>query len=58
MEEKNLKKVNFNKGGTGGYTPRITLNTSWVNDMGITKDENEIEMTYNKEKKEITIKKK
>ena len=25
MKDKIIKKVNFNKGGAGGYTPRITL---------------------------------
>ena len=57
MEEKIIKKVNFNKGGAGGYTPRMTLNSKWVNDMGITKENNEIEVSYNKEKKEIIIRK-
>lgn len=58
MKEKIIKKVNFNKGGNGGYTPRITLNTEWVNDMGITKENSEIELTYKQETKEIIIKKK
>lgn len=58
MKEKVIKKVNFNKGGAGNYVPRIVLNTEWVSDMGITKDNNEIEMSYNKKKKEISIKKK
>lgn len=58
MEEKIVKKVNFNKGGAGGYTPRITLNNKWVNDMGITKENSEIELTYKQETKEIVIKKK
>lgn len=58
MEEKIVKKVNFNKGGAGGYTPRITLNSKWVNDMGITKENSEIELTYKHETKEIVIKKK
>lgn len=57
MEEKIMKKVNFNKGGAGGYTPRITLSSKWVNDMGISKEDSEIEVRYDKEKKEITIKK-
>ena len=58
MEEKIEKNVNFNKGGAGGYTPRITLNSKWVNDMGITKENSEIELTYKQETKEIVIKKK
>ena len=58
MEEKIMKKVNFNKGGTGGYAARIILNNEWINDMGITKENNEIELTYEQETKEIIIKKK
>ena len=58
MKEKIIKKVNFNKGGTGGYAARIILNTEWINDMGITKENNEIELTYKQETKEIIIKKK
>lgn len=58
MKQEIIKKVNFNKGGTGGYTPRITLNTEWVNDMGITKENNEIKLTYDEDKKEIKITKK
>lgn len=57
MKDKIMKKVNFNKGGAGGYTPRITLNSKWVNDMGITKENSEIEVSYNKDKKEIIIRK-
>ena len=35
----------------------MTLNSKWVNDMGITKENNEIEVSYNKEDKEIIIRK-
>lgn len=58
MKKKIIKKVNFNKGGTGGYAARIILNNEWINDMGITKENNEIELTYEQETKEIIIKKK
>ena len=57
MKDKIIKKVNFNKGGAGGYTPKITLNSKWVEDMSITREDNEIEVSYNKETKEIVIKK-
>ena len=57
MKDKIIKKVNFNKGGAGGYTPRITLYSKWVEDMSITREDNEIEVSYNKETKEIVIKK-
>ncbi len=56
MEE--IKKtVNFAKGGSGSYTPKTNLPMEWVKDMQISKEENKILMVYDKEKKEITIKK-
>lgn len=58
MKDKLVKKINFNKGGTGSYVPRIILNSEWVRDMGITKENNEVEVNYNRENKEIVIKKK
>ncbi len=56
MEEM-IKKVSFNKSGTGGVTPRINLPTEWVKDMEISKEESEISIIYDREKKEITLKK-
>lgn len=56
--EEIIKKVNFNKSGTGGYTPKLNLKTEWLKDMGINKEENEVLIKYNKETKEIIIKKK
>lgn len=53
-----MKKVNFNKSGTGGYTPKVNLNTEWITDMGITKEENEVVLKYKEDTKEIIIKKK
>ena len=50
----------FNKsGGTaskGSYSPKISLPKSWVDEMGITLEEREVNVTF--EDKTITIKKK
>ena len=51
------KKVNFNKSGTGHISVRSILPIKWIEDMKISKEDSEIEMTYDKVKKEITIKK-
>ncbi len=51
------KTVNFAKGGSGSYTPKTNLPMEWVKDMQISKEDNKILMIYNREKKEITIKK-
>lgn len=56
MEEV-IKKISFNKSGTGGVTPKTNLPMEWVKDMQISKEDNKVLMVYNKEKKEITIKK-
>ncbi|WP_294360816.1 AbrB/MazE/SpoVT family DNA-binding domain-containing protein [uncultured Clostridium sp.] len=40
------KKVTFNKGGSGSYTGRVILPATYLELMGITKDEPEIEITY------------
>ena len=58
MSDEITKKVNFSKSGTGGITPKINLKTTWVEEMGITKEENEVVMKFDEKKKEITIKKK
>lgn len=56
MEEA-IKKISFNKSGTGGITPKANLPMEWVKDMQISKEDNKILMMYDREKKEITIKK-
>ncbi len=55
--ETQKKKVNFNKSGSGHETVRAIIPKDWANDMGLSKKENEIEMSYDTKKKEITIKK-
>lgn len=51
------KTVNFAKSGSGSYTPKTNLPMEWVKDMQLSKEDNKILMMYDKEKKEITIKK-
>ena len=55
--EKINKTVNFAKSGSGSYTPKTNLPMEWVKDMGIDKENNKIIMEYDRDKKEITIKK-
>lgn len=55
--EESIKKINFNKSGSGGITPKTNLPMEWVRDMEISKENNKILMIYDREKKEITIKK-
>lgn len=57
MDKKINKTVNFAKSGSGSYTPKTNLPMEWVKDMQISKEDNKILMEYDREKKEITIKK-
>lgn len=56
--EKRLLKVSFNKSGTGGLTPKISLPKKWTDKMDITLEEREIEVEFREDTKEIIIKKK
>lgn len=55
METRELK-ISFNKGGSGSINNRIALPTTWVREMGITKEDNTVMVTI--ENGVITIKKK
>ena len=55
--EKRILKVSFNKSGRGTYTPKVALPISFINRMGITQEDRNIEVTFDEEKGEITIKK-
>ncbi len=60
MQKVKKKKVSFNKSGTGGITPKITLPAKWLDKMGITEDDREVEMEYKdseKKGKRIIIRK-
>ncbi len=52
-----ILKISFNKSGRGTFTPKIALPTSFINDMGITKEDRNVKVTYDEINKEITIKK-
>ena len=56
MEE--IKKtVSYTKSGSGSFTPRVIMPTNWLKDMGIDKENNKVLPKYNKNTKEIIIKK-
>lgn len=55
---KEIKKtVNFSKGGSGYYTPKINIPMSWINDMGITIEDNNVILKYDVTTKKISIEK-
>lgn len=49
--ENRILKISFNKSGRGTYTPKLALPAMFINKMGITKEEREIEIFFNEEKK-------
>lgn len=59
MKDKKIAKVIFNKsGGTAsknGITNRVTIPTTWINALGITQEDRNVEMALDGDK--IIIKK-
>lgn len=58
MKEKRDLKITFNKSGAGSQTNRLTIPTAWIREMNITQEDRNVEVTYDKFDKTITIKKK
>ena len=58
MKETRELNVMFAKSGSGSKTTRLTIPMKWVKDMNITEDDRNVEVTFNKDDKTITIKKK
>ena len=56
MEARTLR-VMFNKDGRGVIGTKITLPITWVRDMGVSPEDRDVNVEYDEEKKEITIKK-
>ncbi len=60
MKDDRILKVLFNKSGgnasKNSYSPKISIPKNWIDDMGITLNDREIEVRY--EDKKITITKK
>lgn len=52
------KNISFNKSGTGGITPKLNLVKEWLDDMGVSEAEREVILNYDRQQKEIKIKKK
>lgn len=56
MDRRTLQVI-YNKAGSGSWTKRITIPSKIIADMGITEKDRDIELLYDENKKEITIKK-
>ena len=51
------KKVIYKDSGNGRKTTQIILPAIWVRDIGVTKDDKDVVLSYNDRRKEIIIKK-
>ena len=54
MEERNLK-VNFNKSGSGSYTPRLCLPITDLRKMKVTPENREVKYYYDEENEIMII---
>ena len=57
MEKRDLN-IAFYKSGSGSISTRITLPKKWIEKMEISLEEREVEVVFNDDIKEITIRKK
>lgn len=55
--EKKIVKSYFSKSSSGSFTPRVNFPKSWFEKLEISKEEREVEIELDEEKKEIRIKK-
>lgn len=46
-------KILFNKGGSGGYTSRVTLPINWLKQLNVDIDNKDVKITF--DGKKITI---
>ncbi|MBW4861755.1 MAG: AbrB/MazE/SpoVT family DNA-binding domain-containing protein [Paeniclostridium sp.] len=58
MKEKRNLNVTFTTSGSGSKTTRLSIPISIIRDMGVSEDDRQVEVTYDKVEKIITIKKK
>lgn len=57
MEKRELS-ISFSRSGAGNFSPKITLPKKWIDEMKITQEDRKVEVFFNENTKEITIKKK
>ncbi len=57
MEKRDLK-ISFGKSGSGSISPKLSIPKTFLDKIGVTQEEREIELEVNEDTKEITIRKK
>lgn len=56
-KQKRVLNVVFNSAGSESVSPRVIIPAKWFEEMGITPEEREIKVSYDSEKKQITMEK-
>lgn len=56
--EKRILKVSFFKSGSGSISPKLSIPKSFLDRIGVSKDEREVEIEVKEDTKEIIIRKK
>lgn len=57
MEKRELK-ISFGKSGSGSISPKLSIPKSFLDKIGVTQEEREIELLVNEDTQEIIIRKK
>lgn len=50
-------KITLAKAGNGAISPKLSIPWKWLQDIGITEEEREVEISFNERTKKIIIKK-
>ena len=54
---KRILRVSYGKSGAGYINTKLSIPKTILDDMGVSREEREVELEYNQDKKEIIIKK-
>lgn len=52
-----INKVTLSKSGKGDITPKLSIPWSWLQGIGVNEQEREIRLSYDEERKVITVEK-
>lgn len=55
--DKRILKISFGKTGTGYINTKLSIPKTILDDMGVSREEREVELEYSQDKKEIIIRK-
>ena len=53
-----INKITLAKAGNGAISPKVSIPWKWIQGIGITEEEREVEISFNEKTKKIVITKK